>query len=297
MNLTKTTLAVFCVLATNYAVANNDAATELANMIAVTNNQLITQGANFQIMKVEAIVNSDSEYAGITVLAKNVGNKRLGAQFVPNDPRRLWSTAGDGPGDSITHTIDTVDGTPTGGLATAAEAEEAIRMSMATWDNVNCSNMPIVEVGNSGDLGVVAALNGLGGSLNVDADVMQAGWGDINFSGGILAATYTFVFTDPSGFTDVDSDGYLDTAFREIYYDPSYAWSVDGTAIDIETVALHENGHALSQAHFGTVIIHKNALRANPRAVMNAIYGGEFRSLTGTDKGGHCGMWAQWPNN
>ena len=89
-------------------------------------------------------------------------------------------------------------------------------------------------------------------------------------------------------------------AFREIYYDPSpWTWADDGVAnIDVETVALHEAGHGLSQAHFGTVRLKNDgSLMASPRAVMNALYAGPFRSLAGTDNGGHCGNWAQWPNN
>jgi hypothetical protein len=293
------TLAVSLALTSGIVFAKNDTATELANMMEAVNINLAAQGANHRVMQVEAIVNQGADQAGITVIAKNVGNKRLGAQFVPFDPRRSWSTAGDvaGVSDSITHTIDTVDGVPSGGITTEPEATGALRNSMATWDGVQCSDMPLVEVGNGGDLGYVAALNGLGGSFLVDADVMQAGWGDINFAGGILAATFTLVFVDGNGVTDVDNDGYSDTAFREVYYDPSWTWSVDGSAFDIETIALHENGHSLSQGHFGSIVIGKKGLRANPRAVMNAIYGGELRSLKGTDNGGHCGMWANWPNN
>ena len=33
-----------------------------------------------------------------------------------------------------------------------------------------------------------------------------------------------------------------------------------------------------------------------PRAVMNAAYGGVLQELTGSDIGGHCSLWAAWPN-
>ena len=292
-------MAMSLALTSGIVFAKNDTATELVNMMEAVNVKLSAQGANHRVMKVEAIVNQGADQEGITVIAKNVGNKRLGAQFVPFDPRRLWSITGDvaGVSDSITHTIDTIDGTPISGSVTEAEATEALQNSMVTWDGVKCSDMPLVEVGNGGDLGVFAWLIGLGGSPFVDADIMQAGWGDIDFTGGVLAATFTFIFIDGIDPTDIDNDGYSDTAFREVYYDPSWVWSVDGSAFDIETIALHENGHSLSQGHFGSVVIGKKGLRANPRAVMNAIYGGQLRSLKGTDKGGHCGMWANWPNN
>ena len=41
----------------------------------------------------------------------------------------------------------------------------------------------------------------------------------------------------------------------------------------------------------------KGAQKASPKAVMNALYVAPFRDLTGSDEGGHCSIWAQWPNN
>ncbi len=49
---------------------------------------------------------------------------------------------------------------------------------------------------------------------------------------------------------DIDNNGKLDTALKEVWYNDSFAWSTDGSAVDIETVALHENGHALELEHF-----------------------------------------------
>ena len=107
-------------------------------------------------------------------------------------------------------------------------------------------------------------------------------------------------------FTDIDNNGRADTAFREIYYDPFVGffgpprvWADDGVSnIDVETVALHEIGHGLSQAHFGKVFFdNKGNLKFAPKAVMNAVYVGPQRTLLGTDGGGHCANWANWPNN
>jgi len=99
--------------------------------------------------------------------------------------------------------------------------------------------------------------------------------------------------------TDIDGNGKGDTAFREIYYDPSFAWKDDGVSnVDVETVALHEAGHGLSQGHFGKVFLKNDgSVQASPRAVMNAFYLRPQRSLLGTDNGGHCSNWAAWPNN
>jgi hypothetical protein len=154
------------------------------------------------------------------------------------------------------------------------------------------------------DIGIVAFQNGLGGSPFIFADIQHAGWRDINFAGGILGVTFTFGFIDVSQlpnivFTDIDNNGKSDAAFREIYYDPSFSWADNGVSnVDVETVALHEAGHGLSQAHFGKVFIDNNGnIKFAPRAVMNAVYVSPQRSLLGTDNGGHCSNWANWPNN
>jgi hypothetical protein len=112
--------------------------------------------------------------------------------------------------------------------------------------------------------------------------------------------TFTFGFTDDDGnFTDINNDRKLDCAFREIYYDPSWNWADDGVSnIDVESVAVHELGHGLSQGHFGQVFIQNTGyLQVAPRAVMNALYTGPYRVLQGTDNGGHCSIWAEWPQN
>jgi len=48
----------------------------------------------------------------------------------------------------------------------------------------------------------------------------------------------------------------------------------------------------------GNISIKNNGyLKASPRAVMNALYTGPYRDLKGTDNGGHCSIWGQWPQN
>src|SRR5690606_11455656 len=131
------------------------------------------------------------------VLQKDLGNKRLGADFVPNDPRRVWSGAPGGITDNITYAIDQVDAQPLSPGVTAAETNAAIDASMATWDAQTCSDLGLTQVSDGGvDLGYIAALNGLGGSFSIAADVQHAGFRDINFAGGVLGATFTLVFID-----------------------------------------------------------------------------------------------------
>jgi hypothetical protein len=275
------------------------AASEISGWMDATNASLAASDAPYRVMMAEYITADGSDEAGQTLLQKDVGNKQLSADFVANDARRGWSGPA-GTTDNITYAIDaTGDALPTGGLVTATEATDAIQRGMATWDNASCSNLALTENGTFGiDVGYVAYLlsGGAIGSPFVFADVQHAGWRDLNFAGGVLGVTYTFVFTSGGAATDVDGNGKADVAFREIYYDPSWAWGNTG-GIDIESVALHEAGHGLSQAHFGNIVRRNDgSFDANPRAVMNAFYQSAYRSLAGTDLGGHCSNWAAWPN-
>lgn len=271
----------------------------ISAMIESTNAALEAAGADYRLGMVEYITQDGSGEAGATVLSKVVGNKHLGADFVPFDPRRAgWSGPVDGATDDITFAIDQSDGEPACCDATLAQATEAIRAAMATWNAEICSDLPVTEVSDGGfDLGYIAALNGLGGSFNVVADLQHAGFLDVDYGGGVLAATHTLIWTVGGVPTDIDGNGLLDVAFREINYDPSWFWAI-GYQADVETIALHEAGHGLSQGHFGTVFLKNDgSLKAAPRAVMNALYTGVYPDLAGTDRGGHCSNWASWPNN
>jgi hypothetical protein len=226
---------------------------------------------------------------------------RMGHHFVPGDPRR-------GGFYDIAWLSDQVNSKA--GDLTLEQTQSAVSNAMATWDEVTCSTIPLTELPDFGwDWGVVQSILGYGGSGFPFADVTHAGWLPPSFfdliepSGGIyiLGATFTFVFTDEGGeFTDIDNNNKLDVAFREIYYNTAFEWSVVDPvwpAIDVETVVLHETGHGLSQGHFGK-LFKTNAngkFHFAPRAVMNAGYTGVRQHLTGTDIGGHCSIWAAWP--
>jgi hypothetical protein len=271
----------------------------MANMDA-TNLALAAANSPYRVAMAELLTNNGGEAAGTTLLQKDVGNKQLSADFVPGDPRRPWSGASTS-GDDITFAIDqTADATPLFGSATGAQATQAILNAMQTWDNLSCSTLPLTRNSDFGlDIGIVAfqASGGLIGSPFVFADVQHAGFRDLNFSGGVLGVTFTFVFTSGGVPTDIDGNGKSDAAFREIYYDPSWFWQI-GAGIDVESIALHEMGHGLSQGHFGNIVQRNNgSFDASPRAVMNAFYQSPLTALRGTDNGGHCSNWAAWPNN
>lgn len=245
---------------------------------------------------------------GQTIIAKNVGNKQLTADFVPGDTRRSWSGNG---GTEITFAIDQVDAVPldSEGL-TAEQTTVAILNAFNIWDTQICSNMGLTYYSYPGyDIGYIAWLVGSGqasiyaasvsgGSPAIFADIHQAGWGNIDFYGSTLAATFTLIFTSGGVPTDINGDGKADVAFRETYYDNSWTWAVSQNIedIDIETVAAHEIGHCLSQGHFGKVFWTKTGeVQFAPRALMNAVYGGVLTELLGTDIAGHCGIWDNWP--
>lgn len=286
-------------VAPSLAVGPSEAAAGIMADMDAANLSLTAAGADYRVAMAEYVVNSGSDEAGQTLIQKDVGNKQLSADFVPRDARRSWSgPAGDS--DDISYAIDrTSDAVPTGGVLSAAAADAAIVAAMNSWDAETCSDLSLVRNPDFGiDVGIVAfqASGGAIGSPFVFADVQHAGFRDLNFAGGVLGVTFTFIFVNGGVPTDIDNNGKADVAFREIYYDPSWVWRT-GSGIDVESIALHEAGHGLSQAHFGNIVIRNNGqFDANPRAVMNAFYSGPFATLTGNDRGGHCSNWARWPN-
>ena len=264
--------------------------------LAALNDQLALMGVSFELETAEYVTTDEGPDFGNTVLAKDVGNKQLSHHFVPFDSRRAWS----GPGSAITWINDTVDGGTASGLSSSSTSG-AIRSAMQTWEDVQCSDLPLNDLGDiPADLGFVQFLFGFGGSPFIFADLTHAGWLPASFfdaiapggSNFILGVTFTFTFVGG----DSNGDGRSDTAFREIYYNDNFSWAIGGN-IDVETVALHEAGHGLSQAHFGKISIKNDgSLNLSPAAVMNAAYTGVRQGLLGTDNGGHCSNWGSWPN-
>jgi hypothetical protein len=252
------------------------------------NANLEAAGANYRAEYAEILTTADAGEAVAMRFFNDRGNKQLPADFVPGDTRRAWSSA---DGNTLTWTRDaqnTLD-------VTAADQSAAIANAMATWEDQKCSALGLTG-------GDIAAITGvLLGQSGPTADVMHNGFYPPNlFAATTLAVTVTFTFINPDNSqTDINNDGLPDTAFREIYYNDGFAWATNGGSIDIETVALHEAGHGLSQAHFGTAFMDSGTGKIHfaPRAVMNAAYSGVQHDIKGTDKGGHCSLWGDWPNN
>jgi len=263
------------------------------------NAALEAEGSDIRVFMAELMTAGRDETPGMTVFARDVGNKQLGADFVPNDPRR-------GSRSNITYLVDGFDGATSSGPS-AADTEGAIDSAMATWDSQTCSDLDMTKSPTAPiDIGLVQFLLGFGGLPNAPlADIVHGGWLPPAFfdalapGGGsfIVGGTLTFTFG-----TDIDNDGKDDVAFREIYYNDGFPWGIDVPGlwpIDVETVVLHESGHGLSQGHFGKMFgtFANLKLHFAPAAVMNAVVFGPRQTLLGSDAGGHCSNWAQWPNN
>lgn len=261
-------------------------------------------------------VNAELAAQGLSIRAEaieffTIGEGRPSARihqqpfrWVPNDPRRLAD------GTNITYLVDQSDGATASGL-TNAQTEPAIDRALATWAAEPClKKVDIVKRADSGaDPDIFDSFYGFGGVGNPFlADIVNAGWlpraffeavGGPGGGRGILAFSVTFIFTEEDGTpTDINGDQYLDTALNEVYYNNTFGqagtdradrpWAIDGPppAIDVETVALHENGHSLELGHFGPP----------PSAVMNPVYAGINQDPDASDHAGMCAVWGSWPN-
>lgn len=267
-----------------------------ADILDIVNASLANSGLEIEAAILEYY---GADQAGNTVFFSDRGNKQLSADFVPGDPRRGGDT-------DIKYLIDDTESATASGLS-SAQTNGAIAAAMDTWGNVTCSDgLTINTFGPLPlDVGFVQNILGLGGSGSLFTDVMHAGFLPAAFfdavapngSSFILGATFTLIWTSGGAPTDIDNNGKADVAFREIYYNDNFGWNT-GSTYDVQTVALHEAGHALSQAHFGSAFLSGNGkLHFSPRAVMNAAYSGVQTTIGETDNAGHCSNWASWPNN
>ena len=209
-------------------------------------------------------------------------------RWVAGDARRSAD------GANLTWAIDESWGEATANGVPAGAVAAAIRRATATWQADSClDRVDVVERRHlDGDLTVTDFFVG-DGTLGdpFAADVVHAGFLPGHqplFRPGTLAfaATYIFVDRDSGEPTDLDGDGYLDVALTEVFYNDDYAWGIDAElpTVDVETVVLHEVGHALDLGHFGLP----------PEAVMNPVYDGPRHDLQPIDHAGLCAVWRGW---
>lgn len=266
-------------------------------LMADINNQLSAQGLNMAVESIEFFT-----------IGQGRPSNRIHQQpfrWVPNDARRAAQ------GIDITYLVDQSDGATASGLS-SAQTEAEIDAGLNTWDvNKALKKVDIVKRADDGtDPDIFDSFFGFGGFGNPFlADIVNAGWlpraffeavGGPGGGRGILAFSVTFIFVDDiTGVpTDINGDGYLDTALNEVYYNDTFGdpnddragnpWAIGQPlpAIDVQTVALHENGHSLELGHFGPP----------PAAVMNPVYAGINTDPDPADESGMNAVWGSWPN-
>lgn len=261
-------------------------------------------------------INAELAARGLTIRAEAIQYFTIGEgrpsdrihqqefRWVPGDPRRLAD------GTNLTYLVDQSDGATASGL-TNAQTEAAIDRAFATWSAEKClQKVTLVKRADSGaDPDIFDWFYGFGGFGDPFlADIVNAGWlprayfeavGGPGGGRGILAFSVSFIFTDANDNpTDINNDNYLDTALNEVYYNDNFGspagdragnpWGINILlpGIDVETVALHENGHSLGLGHFGPP----------PDAVMNPRYAGINHEPDPSDHAGMCAVYSKWPN-
>jgi hypothetical protein len=276
--------------------------------LAAMNDALRASGTTGYAVAYAELLTGVGGMDAATTLVANDRTHLVSVQFAPSDPRRGGSSA-------ISYLVDQSDGaalgwSPTGSVVVVPNSitESAIDASMATWrDAPRCGAPGITKLTDTGadpDIvdGLVLGNPALIGTPN--ADITFAGWLSSTFFNRlakdgatfILGVTLTFNFIDADGNpTDIDHDGFPDAAFREIYFSRSFGWGNDlrPVNVDLESVIVHEAGHAYGLGHFGKVFIDNNGtIKYSPKAIMNAVYVSPFRTLTGSDNSSFCQAWA-----
>jgi hypothetical protein len=190
----------------------------------------------------------------------------------------------------------------------AAQTESALVSSFDSWNNVSNTTIQSTRVADDGsnfDIldGLVldpagncvsiydftspnlVAVTPTGGLLiEPAADIVVGGWLPAAYfsrcmgSASILAITWTFSVPDQDG------DNYRDTVYVEQFYNEGFRWVTNGAAylnfdlMDIQSIAVHENGHAMGLDHFGgpntnqPFRLQPNGKVYDPEAVMNPAY-------------------------
>jgi len=277
--------------------------------LAHLNQQMRAAGITRVAIEKAELLYAPGGWDGVSphTIEANDRTHRFSSLFVENDPRRA------SPPNTITYLVDGSDGAAFGFdparvlvVLPNAVTEPEIDAAMAAWDDFQCNGPNVTKVSDPGEdpdwLDNIFAGTPVNPAVPY-ADVVHAGWLPATFfdrlrpNGGsfLLGFTVTFTFLNPDGTrSDIDRDGRPDAAWREIYYNRGFTWGTGGNLLndDIQTVAIHESGHAFGLGHFGKVTEKDGIFHFSPRAAMNAVVPPEDREIYGTDIASFCSVWA-----